>query len=320
MIIGCLPTYAKVGVLSPLLLLICRLAQGFFAAGETSGGAIYLLESSDEKKSDFMSALYDSSTVVGIFLASLFVTFLAKYEIIDVAWRYLFWIGGLVAFFGVFLRRRGVKNASDQSHITVPSTMDAIKTYWFPFLAIIITSGFSHATYTFPFTLMSGFIPLISSLTKSQLIAMNTQLLLLDLILLPIFGVVAMKIGRKRLMIIAASLTAITTPLCFLFLDLTLLWQVALFRVVVVTCGVAFAAAYHSYAVASLPMQVRYTLISLGSSIGALVLGKPVAVISLAFYHITGSIASVGMYFAFLGLLATIAVMKVKDHAYVAYK
>ena len=318
MTIGCLPTYSQVGLISPALLLVCRLLQGFFAAGETSGGAIYLLENSEEKKRDFMSSIFDSSTIIGIFIASLLVTLFAKMGIIDTAWRYLFWMGGFVALFGAYLRRSSIKEIGEHPNVLIPSTFEAIKKYRGPFIAIIITAGFSHATYTFPFTLCTGFIPLISNLSRTQLIEMNTQLLVFDLFMLPFFGLVATRFGRKKVMTIAAGLTAIITPLCFVFLDLTSLVHVLFLRGAIVTFGVAFAAAYHSYAVSSLPMQVRYTLISLGSSLGALVLGKPVAAISMALYAMTGSIPSVGIYFSLLAALATICVLttKVRDRAY----
>ena len=319
MCIGCLPSYAQAGLISPALLLVCRLSQGFFAAGETSGGAIFLLESHDEKKSDIMSSFFDCSTIIGIFLASLFVTLFAKAGVIETAWRYLFWVGGAVAFFGVFLRKHAIKEKSDYSHTSVPSIFQTVKTYWQPFLAIIVTSGFSHATYTFPFTLMSGFVPLISDLTRAQLVEMNTNLLLFDLTLLPIFGLIATRFGRRRVMIFASVMTAISTPLCFMFLDLTSLFQVVILRGIIVFFGVAFAAAYHSYAVSSLPMQARYTLISLGSSLGALFLGKPVAAISILLYKMTGSIFGTSIYFSLLAVLSAIAVTTVKSRVRVTY-
>lgn len=320
MVIGCLPTYARVGLLSPTLLLVCRLSQGFFAAGETSGGAIYLIESTNGKRSDFLSSLFDSSTIVGIFLASLLVTLFAKVGIIENGWRYLFWMGGGVAFFGVFMRRYTIDDLGNHKQKDMPSTINAIKTYFAPFLTIVIASGFSHATYTFPFVLMSGFVPLVSTLSKTQLIEMNTYLLIFDLCLLPLFGIVAEKIGRVRLMTVAAAAAAAATPLCFWLLDLTSLVQVAILRGVIVTCGVAFAAAYHSFAVSILPMQVRYTLISLASALGGLFLGKPVAAISLALYEITGSIFCTAAYFTSLAALVTFTIIKVKDRVYEAYR
>ena len=44
---GCLPTHVEVGYLAPLLLALGRILQNFFAAGESVGGAIYVLERTD---------------------------------------------------------------------------------------------------------------------------------------------------------------------------------------------------------------------------------------------------------------------------------
>ena len=41
-LIGCLPSYETIGLLSPILLLCLRSVQGFSAAGEYSGAAVFL--------------------------------------------------------------------------------------------------------------------------------------------------------------------------------------------------------------------------------------------------------------------------------------
>lgn len=314
LMIGLLPGYDQVGLLSPALLLTCRLLQGFFAAGETSGGAIYLLEKDQGKRADFLSAIFDSTTIVGIFLASSLTTLLAKWGLIESGWRYLFWIGGLVGLIGVYLRQGDCEKVHQNE--SAPNLFKAITAYWFPFLCVVITAGFSHATYTFPFVLMSGFIPLISPLTKTQLIEMNSYLLLYDLALLPLFGYLAHKIGRLRVMKFGAFGSAVTTPLAFMFFDPSSIIQVALLRIAIVTFGVAFAAAYHSFAVSMFPREVRYTLISLGSALGALFLGKPVAFFSLMVYQKTGLVSAVALYFTLLAVLATASIIKVRDRVY----
>ncbi|MFR4803766.1 MAG: MFS transporter [Eggerthellaceae bacterium] len=43
-LIGCLPSFETIGLLSPILLLALRSIQGFFAAGEYSGAAVFLAE------------------------------------------------------------------------------------------------------------------------------------------------------------------------------------------------------------------------------------------------------------------------------------
>lgn len=42
--IGFLPTYERVGMLAPILLLVGRICQNFFGAGESMGGAIFYLK------------------------------------------------------------------------------------------------------------------------------------------------------------------------------------------------------------------------------------------------------------------------------------
>lgn len=49
-IIGLLPTYATIGIAAPLLLLLCRIAQGLALGGETTGSTSYIVESAPENR------------------------------------------------------------------------------------------------------------------------------------------------------------------------------------------------------------------------------------------------------------------------------
>src|SRR5438477_5113015 len=41
---GILPTYNQIGIMAPILLLICRMFQGISVGGEFSGSVVYLIE------------------------------------------------------------------------------------------------------------------------------------------------------------------------------------------------------------------------------------------------------------------------------------
>src|SRR5579872_3210875 len=86
--IGFLPTSSEI---APLLLALMRLLQSFFAAGESAGGAIYVLENTRVPKRSFMSSVFDASTVGGILIAAALVTFLSMQGWVEMGWRYLFW-------------------------------------------------------------------------------------------------------------------------------------------------------------------------------------------------------------------------------------
>ena len=55
--IGLLPTFAAVGVLAPILLLVCRLVQGFSAGGEVASAYSFVAENAPDHKRGFYTSL-----------------------------------------------------------------------------------------------------------------------------------------------------------------------------------------------------------------------------------------------------------------------
>ena len=76
--IGLLPTYAQIGILAPVLLIIFRCIQCISVGGEVIGAACYLIENSNKNNKCLMSSYINASsaiagTVAGI-LGFLFTT------------------------------------------------------------------------------------------------------------------------------------------------------------------------------------------------------------------------------------------------------
>lgn len=202
--IGCLPTSEQIGAFSPLLLATIRLFQGFFAAGEVAGGAIYVLENTQEKSRSLMSSLFDASTVGGILLASGFITLLSHFNGIETGWRYLFWFGGLSALMGLYMRFNSLESEEEFKPAPSVSWFQEFFLYRRAFFAIVLASGFSYATYALSFVLMNGYVPLVTTLSKADVMKVNTALLGVDLFLLPFFGFLANRFGKERVMFLGA--------------------------------------------------------------------------------------------------------------------
>ncbi len=177
-----LPTAKR--LLAPIIFCLGRAMQNFLAAGETMGGAIFLLENSSEKRHDLFSSLYSASTMGGHLLASLGVFLLSHYNFTDPGWRFLYLCGCVTALFGCLIRR---STHTVQSSLKFSRTLTNLKrTLWKyrkPFLCIMITSGFASATYSIALVFMNGFIPLVSTLTKTEVMKINTYLLVLIFVL-----------------------------------------------------------------------------------------------------------------------------------------
>ncbi|HRE30845.1 MAG TPA: MFS transporter, partial [Candidatus Berkiella sp.] len=103
--IGCLPTYATIGIGAPLLLLLMRLLQGLAISGEYNGAGIFLVEKSSSNPclaGSWVSASAAAGMVVGGVAALLVNHPLAPLW----AWRVPFLLGGLSCFLGLMCRNR----------------------------------------------------------------------------------------------------------------------------------------------------------------------------------------------------------------------
>jgi MFS transporter, MHS family, proline/betaine transporter len=63
--VGLLPSYAAVGIVAPLLLLACRVVQGFSTGGEYAGATTYIAEFAPDRRRGFLGSWLDFGTFVG---------------------------------------------------------------------------------------------------------------------------------------------------------------------------------------------------------------------------------------------------------------
>jgi MHS family proline/betaine transporter-like MFS transporter len=312
---GCIafsPTFAQIGMLAPLLLALGRVLQNFLAAGETMGGAIFILENSENKHHDLLSSLYNASTIAGILLASAGISTLYFFDSLESGWRILYAIGCITALFGSLLRRNmmALKNTVITS---VTGTKNFIHIFWeyrSSLLLIALASGYSYASYIIALVLMDGFIPLVTIFTKAQMAALNTSLLILDLLALPLFGWLSSKTSRTKMMAYSALAAAVSAIPLFTLLEGSSFTIILLIRMILIFFGVAFFAPFHAWTQQMVPKAHRYLIISFGYALGSQLLGGPTAAISLWFFQKTGSITSIAWYWLALGLISGLAILK----------
>ena len=107
--IGLVPTFAMIGWLAPVLLLLARIAQGMSLGGEVSNASAYLAEIAPPDRRGRYSAFFYISTGSAVLLASLLgallTAVLSKDELAAYGWRIPFLIGGVLGLIGLWLRR-----------------------------------------------------------------------------------------------------------------------------------------------------------------------------------------------------------------------
>src|SRR5687768_6598163 len=69
-LIGCLPTYAQIGGLAPVLLVLLRLVQGFAVGGEWGGAVLIVAEHGDVARRGFWASWPQAGVAAGNLLAA----------------------------------------------------------------------------------------------------------------------------------------------------------------------------------------------------------------------------------------------------------
>ncbi len=106
--IGLLPTYAAIGIMAPILLVMIRLIQGIFAGGEWGSGAVITMESVPKQKRGLISGFLQSGFSFGFLLAAIafeITTWMFPGQMFEeIGWRVLFFTGIIPGFVALFVR------------------------------------------------------------------------------------------------------------------------------------------------------------------------------------------------------------------------
>lgn len=105
LMIGLLPIYAEIGLLSPILLLICRLMQSMAVSGEYQSSAIFLMEHATKNKA-FAGSLIIASASGGIFVGGLLASIVVNTNNFELYWRVPFVATGIIAIALSILRTK----------------------------------------------------------------------------------------------------------------------------------------------------------------------------------------------------------------------
>jgi MFS family permease len=287
-------------LLAPLLLYFTRSLQNFFAAGEIMGGAIYLIENTPGQSKNLMSSLYGASTIAGILIASIAVSLLHAFDLVEQGWRILYFCGFLTAVCACIIRTKCSEITGAPVSLSWKNMFANMWQQRQNMLLIVFAAGFSYATYSMAFVLMNGIIPLISPISATTNLNLNTAMLVLDVLALPLFGLMTRYTSSEKLMLMASACAAVGGIPLFFLLNSASFLAIVIVRVCLVLIGVWFSATFYSWSHQLIPSPLRYSLISFAYAIGSQLIGSPTTSISLALFRLTQTPASLCWYWCFM--------------------
>lgn len=97
--IGFLPTYAQIGIMATVLLVLLRMLQGFFLAGEWGGGMTFVTEVAPDDRRGLYGGLQQGGAALGLIFSVVAYTLasvLAPGAMMEtLGWRIMFWFGAV---------------------------------------------------------------------------------------------------------------------------------------------------------------------------------------------------------------------------------
>jgi MFS family permease len=310
--IGLLPGYDMLGWFAPLCLILVRMIKGIFAAGESTIAKIYILQGKSQRPALKASYWYQCSSMAGIVLASAVCTASIFFQQYEVSWRLCFWLGGLVGLIGYFLRRYSISVEEREGMKQFSSyRISSLKMLWVHRVnvsRVAICTSFSYITYAVPFVFMNSYVPLVTSITLEAMMALNTILLVFDMVMIPIVGRFVSQFESRRVMIFSSTILALTIfPLLSALQDASFVY-VTFVRFWIVFWGVVFLCPVNFWYKTLFNSREQYLLIGMGNAIGAGTLGKMSSAICLGLWYTTGSMALSATYVVGVMLATSYAV------------
>lgn len=230
-LIGLMPTYETIGIWSTVLLVALRLLQGFSAGGESVGAPSFVFEHAPRhRRGMFVNLTLAATALPAVFASGLFLGLSllmpeAAYD--EWGWRIPFLLALPMAFVGLIIRskteespvfREMMEDKADKKEFSTPVS-EAFKTAWYRMIQVVVIMGFTAMGFYF----ISGyFVPYLQTtgdLTRNASLGLNALALLLYTVLLPLFGALSDRVGRKPLMITGVITTIVAAIPAFMMVS-----------------------------------------------------------------------------------------------------
>jgi MHS family proline/betaine transporter-like MFS transporter len=318
-VMALMPSYATVGLVAPISVFAARLLQGFAVAGEFGSSTAFMIEHSAHRRAFFASWQFAGQQVAKL-LSALFgvglTTTLTAHHLHAWGWRIPFLFGLLVGPVGLYIRRKLNETPeflkSTHTRTPVRELFATEKT------GLVVGAGLvAVATAS---TYFSIYMPTYASthlhLPPATGYIVTIVLSLLAMVLIPLGGNLADKIGYTRMMLPAAILMALSFYPLFLFItlhpSLATLLAGLIFNELLQD---AYLCALPAVMAGIFPARTRVTGLSLSYNLGVTLFGGFAPAIFTWLIEVTHNTAAPSFYLMAMALLSIAAVITVNRRA-----
>lgn len=207
LLIAAVPGHATIGIWASVLLVVARLVQGLAHGGESGVSYTYVAELAPASRRGLWSSSIYVSVTLGVMTATLLSILLTAVfpaaAMADYGWRIGFAVGGLLGFAALWLRRRAQETPAFEAAAaasTPPAPRMSRTAMVRIALRIIGFSAAANATYYTWVTFAPSYAIAEKGMNANGAFVASLLAQLLMVVLLPVFGGLSDRIGRRSLM------------------------------------------------------------------------------------------------------------------------
>ncbi len=289
--IGLIPSYRSIGIWAPVLLLLCKLAQGFSVGGEYTGAAVFVAEYAPDRRRGFLGSWLDFGSIAGFVLGAGLVvvlqTILLEPTFLDWGWRIPFFVAGPLGLLGLYLRHAAEETPAftqqlekmekeDRDAVQERPTVsfrEIFSKYRKPLLVCVGMVLVTNITYYMLLTYMPTYLSGSLGYSEEHGVLIIVVVMIGMLFVQPVVGFFSDKIGRKPFLLTGSlGLLVLSVPAFhFIGSDNTgLIFLGLLFIAVLLNCLTGVMA---STLPALFPTRIRYSALASSFNIAIIVAG-----------------------------------------------
>lgn len=323
-LMGCLPSFDSIGYWAPVLLVLLRFVQGFALGGEWGGAVLLVTEHSPNRSRAFWGSFPQAGVPLGNLLATAVLLILSATlpdeDFLAWGWRVGFWLSVVIVAIGYYIRTqvsdspifKAAKAKAEQAAETGYGLVEVFRRY--PrgvFTAMGLRFGENIVYYmivTFSITYLH-----YREIDTTRILALLFAAHILHVAVIPAAGALADRIGRRPVYIAGAALTMAWPFAAFPMFDTG--------STAMILGAIMLGLAIHAFMYAPqpaimaemFPTRMRYSGVSLGYQVTAIIAGSWAPLIGTALLREYDDWMPIALYILFAGAVSLIAALVMRE-------
>ena len=318
------PTHAAIGVGAPLIIVLARLLQGFSAGGEFASATAFLTESAPAQQRGFYGSWQMVGQGVAVLIGAILGTVLTRSltpEALDGwGWRIPFLFGLIIGPLGLYIRRNLDETSaflqSRRSPAGEQSSSSLLASHVKELLACLgmVVSG------TISFYVILIYIPTFARtqlhLPLDQAFLAQSIGLACEVVVIPIFGALSDRIGRKPVMTAALVLDLLVTYPLFSWVSTSPSFG-ALLTMQIILCSLfgVFNGPISTALAEQFPTRVRSTALAISYNIAVMLFGGFAQFFVTWLIQATGTPIAPAYYLMFGAAVGLLSIVFLRERA-----